>query len=308
MSSSADPFAKVKGMIQEMVEKLIKEAQEEAEKKAFCDKEMSETKAKMEDKQGEVDDLNTSKDKFEAKIAKLTEAIATLESEIASIDAAQKKADEMRAAEKEAWAAAKADFEQGLEGVQMALQVLRDYYAKKEEAPALLQDSTDGDMRAQMSLVQSTEGKSDGAASGIIGMLEVAESDMEKMLSEGSAAEAQLQKEYETVSEDNRIAKAKKETEAKYSAKDKKETTALLADTKEDLGVSQEELAAILEYWEKLQPQCVAKPEPYEERKKRREKEIAGLKEALSILDGEAVLLQARSSKHQLRGVQRHVQ
>ena len=39
-----------------------------------------------------------------------------------------------------------------------------------------------------------------------------------------------------------------------------------------------------MEYWEKLQPQCVAKPEPYEERKKRREKEIAGLKEALEIV------------------------
>merc|ERR1719482_51566 len=129
MASNADPFAKVKGMIQEMVEKLVKEAQEEAEKKAFCDKEMSETKAKMEDKQDEVDDLNTSKDKFEAKIAKLTEAIATLESELQEIAAAQKKANEIRDAEKKAWATAKSDFEQGLEGVQMALQVLRDYYA-----------------------------------------------------------------------------------------------------------------------------------------------------------------------------------
>merc|ERR1719324_332770 len=111
-------------MIQEMVEKLIKEAKEEAEHKAFCDEEMSETKAKMEDKQSEVDDLNTDKDKFEAKIAKLTEAIATLEAELADIAAAQKKADEMRAQEKEAWGVAKADFEQGLGGVQMALQVL----------------------------------------------------------------------------------------------------------------------------------------------------------------------------------------
>merc|ERR1719218_552359 len=126
---------------------------------------------------------------------------------------------------------------------------------------------------AQESLVQTE--KSTGAASGIIGMLEVAESDFSKMLSEGQSAEDQLQKEYEKVSEDNRIATAKKDTEKKYSAKDLKETGALLADTKDDLGVSQEELSAILEYWEKLQPQCVAKPEPYEERKARREREIA---------------------------------
>jgi hypothetical protein len=274
-------------MIQEMIEKLVKEAEEEAGHKAFCDKEMSETKAKMEDKQGEVDDLNTSKDKFEAKIAKLTESIATLEAELADIAAAQKTANEMRAEEKAAWTDGKSDFEQGLEGVQMALQVLRDYYAEKDSAASLVQTNDDGDIKTQMALMQSQASKSTGSASGIIGMLEVAESDFSKMLSEGQATEDQLQKEYEKVTEDNRIATAKKDTEKKYSAKDKKETGALLADTKDDLGVSQEELSAILEYWEKLQPQCVAKPEPYAERKARREREIAGLKEALTILEAE---------------------
>merc|ERR1719240_222554 len=113
-----------------------------------------------------------------------------------------------------------------------------------------------------MALMQSQAAKSTGPASGIIGMLEVAESDFSKMLSEGQAAEDQLQKEYETVTEDNRVATAKKDTERKYAIKDKKETGALLADTKDDLGTAQTELSAILEYWEKLQPQCVAKPEP----------------------------------------------
>ena len=50
-------------------------------------------------------------------------------------------------------------------------------------------------------------------------------------------------------------------------------------------------------YWDKLQPMCVAKPESYEERKKRREAEIAGLKEALKILEEESgsAFLQVRS-------------
>ena len=50
-------------------------------------------------------------------------------------------------------------------------------------------------------------------------------------------------------------------------------------------------------YWDKLQPMCVAKPESYEERKKRREAEIAGLKEALRILEEESgsAFLQIRS-------------
>jgi len=283
----ADPFAKVKTMIQEMMEKLLAEAKEEADKKAFCDKEMAETKAKRDDKQGEVDDLTTKIDKAAAKIAKLKEEVSVLEKELGEIAAEQKTADEIRASEKAAWAEAKSDFEQGLEGVQMALQVLRDYYAQKEDATELLQGGDDNnDIGAAMSLAQNT--KSSGAAGGIIGMLEVAESDFSKMLAEGSAAEDQAQKEYDTVTEDNRVTTAAKETEVKYKNKDKKETEAYLEETKSDLGTSQTELGAVLEYWEKLQPQCVAKPEPYEERKKRREKEIAGLKEALAILEEES--------------------
>merc|ERR1719389_184442 len=135
---SADPFAKVKGMIQEMIEKLVKEAQEEAEHKAFCDKEMAETEAKKADKEEEVDDLNTKIDRAAAKIAKLKETIALLEKELGTIAEEQEVADETRQKEKDAWAAAKSDFEQGLEGVQMALEVLRDYYAEKDDA-ALLQ-------------------------------------------------------------------------------------------------------------------------------------------------------------------------
>merc|ERR1719352_1264711 len=143
-------------MIQEMLEKLLAEAKEEAGKKAFCDKEMAETKAKREDKQDEVDDLTTKIDKAAAKIAKLKESISALEAELAKIADEQKVATEMREKEKSAWGAAKSDFEQGLEGVQMALQVLRDYYAEKDGA-SLLQGGGD-DIGAAMSLAQKSSG------------------------------------------------------------------------------------------------------------------------------------------------------
>merc|ERR1719377_146674 len=277
----ADPFAKVKGMIQEMIEKLVAEAQKEASHKAFCDKEMSETKAKRDDKQSDLDDLNTKIDKATSKIAKLKEDIATLQGELAAIAKAQKEADAMRAKEAAAWAEAKADYESGVEGVGMALQVLRDYYAEKEEA-----------------FVQTTHDKATGAASGIIGMLEVVESDFSKNLAEGQAAEDAAQEAYEKLTQDNEIATTEKSTAVKYKTKDQKETEAALAGLKEDREGTQKELDAILEYWDKLQPMCVAKPESYAERKKRREAEIAGLKEALRILEeesGGAAFLQIRA-------------
>jgi hypothetical protein len=291
----ADPFAKIKGMIQEMIEKLVEEAGKEAEHKAYCDKEMGETKVKKEDKTDEVTDLQVKIDKATSKIAKLKQEINTLMEELAKIAEEQQTADKIREEEKAAWTSAEADFSSGLEGVGMALQVLRDYYAEKEES--LLQTGAQTHAKVQ---THAKAKKETGAASGIIGMLEVVESDFSKLLAEGKAAEDQAVKIYEEQTTENKIATKTKETEVKYKNKDQKETEALLESLKEDIGGTQKELDAITQYWEKLQPVCVAKPEPYEERKKRREAEIAGLKEALKILEEESApeaFLQIRSRR-----------
>merc|ERR1719421_945303 len=182
-----DPFAKIKGLISEMIEKLEADAAKEASHKAFCDKEMKETKAKKEEKESDLDTLSTKIDKATSKIAKLKEEIATLQEELAAIAKAQAEADEIRAAEAAAWKEAKADYESGVEGVGMALQVLRDYYAEKDE-----------------SLIQQTHVKATGAATGIIGMLEVIESDFTKSLADGSAAEAMAVEAYEKLTMDNK--------------------------------------------------------------------------------------------------------
>ena len=89
-----------------MVEKLMKEAAEEAEKKAFCDKEMSETKAKREDKTSETEDLQMKIDKAAAKIAKLKEGVSVLEEELGKMAGEVKEATEMREKEKTAWSLA----------------------------------------------------------------------------------------------------------------------------------------------------------------------------------------------------------
>merc|ERR1719247_1660905 len=296
----ADPFAKIKDMIQEMIEKLVAEAEKEAEHKAYCDKEMGETKVKKEDKSGEVEDLQVKIDKATSKIAKLKQDINTLMQELAKIAEEQQTADKIRAEEKGAWESAEADFSSGLEGVGMALQVLRDYYAEKEES--LLQTGAQTHTRVHAK-AKAKDTKESGAASGIIGMLEVVESDFSKLLAEGKAAEDQAIKIYEEQTTENKIATKTKETEIKYKTKDQKETEALLESLKEDIGGSQKELDAINEYWEKLQPECVAKPEPYEERKKRREAEIAGLKEALKILEEESAPEAFLQIRHRSRRV-----
>merc|ERR1719181_2258664 len=138
LSSSADPFGKVKGLIQDMIEKLVADAAAEASHKAFCDKEMSESEAKIADHTSQIEKFTARKDKAEAAIAKLTEEIATLQKELAAIAKMQADMEKLRVEEKAAFAVAKKDYQDGIEGLTMALQILRDYYATDGDA-ALIQ-------------------------------------------------------------------------------------------------------------------------------------------------------------------------
>merc|ERR1719218_7547 len=107
---------------------------------------------------------------------------------------------------------------------------------------------------------------------------------------------------YEKVSKENEVTKAMKDQDVKYKTKEFTGLDKSITELSSDLAGVEEELSAVLEYLEKIKEACIAKPETYEERKKRREQEIAGLKAALEILEGEAVLLQTSSTVKSLRG------
>merc|ERR1719174_432916 len=131
--SGADPFAKIKGLIAEMIDKLLKEAEEDAAQKAYCDKEMGETKAKKEELTDEIEALTTKIDKMTADSAKLKEEVAVLAKELADLAKSQAEMDKLRQEEHAAFVTNKAEMEQGLEGIKLALKILREYYAKEDK-------------------------------------------------------------------------------------------------------------------------------------------------------------------------------
>jgi len=147
-----------------------------------------------------------------------------------------------------------------------------------------------------------------GAASGIIGLLEVVESDFTKGLAEAEATFANIKKEFEDFVKETEITVTAKEQDVKYKSEEITKLKKALGETTADKKGVETELDAILAYLAKLNDMCIAKAEPYEEAKARREAELAGLKEALAVLDGEAVLLQrgSKSSRKALRGIARH--
>jgi predicted nucleic acid-binding Zn-ribbon protein len=279
-----DVFAKVKGLIEGMIQKLLEEAQKEGAEKAFCDKEMKETEEKKAEHEEDIDALTGKMNKADASIISLTNEIATLEAELGNIATSQKEMDQNRADEHKDYESASTDYQQGVEGVQMAIKVLKEYYGQ-----SFLQQPAVG-----------THSASGGTAGGIIGLLEVAESDFSKLLAEVEADEKSAQNEYEAQTKANQISKTEKETALKYKNKEKAETEKALEELKADTQGEQSELDAVLDYYSGIKKRCIAKPEPYEERKRRREQEIEGLKQALDVLENETAFLAVRT-------VRRHI-
>merc|ERR1719352_1969062 len=93
---AADPFAKVKKLIDDMITRLLEEANADAEKEGFCDKELGTNKITRDKLSAEIDELDAAIEEGKAMIMKLTEDIAQLTKEIAEIDAAVDEATKLR--------------------------------------------------------------------------------------------------------------------------------------------------------------------------------------------------------------------
>jgi len=283
-AAGEDPFAKVKGLIADMIATLEADAETDASHKAYCDKETSEATAKKDDLTAESDKLSTKIAQAKASSAKLKEQVATLQGELAGMAKARAEAGALRSEEKATFEKNSAEMKQGIEGVKMALKVLKEYYANSDKSHEAAQ----------------------GAGSGIIGLLEVCESDFTKGLTEMTAQEETAASDYTSYVKEDEIATTKKQQDVKYKTKEAASLDSTMSELSTDLSSVSDELNAVLSGLEKLAKMCVAKAEPYAERKSRREAELAGLKEALSILESETALLQ-KTSKHTLRGAVRSI-
>merc|ERR1719393_1211607 len=140
--------------------------------------------------------------------------------------------------------------------------------------------------------------KAGGAGGSIIDILEVVESDFAKNLAAEETQEADAAAEYEKQTQENKVTKAAKDQDVKYQTVEFKSLDKTVSELSSDRETTNTELSAVLEYDGKLKERCIAKPETYEERKRRREAEISGLKEALSILNGEALVQRKKRGYH----------
>jgi septal ring factor EnvC (AmiA/AmiB activator) len=289
-SAGEDPFVKVKGLIKDLIAKLEAEASAAAEEKAYCDDQMAKTEEKKSELEEDISALTAKIDKAAAKSAQLKQEVKDLSAELAALAKLQAEMDSVRSDENAAYNKAKSELTLGLKGVRDALSVLREYYGGA--AASMLQE---GDDQPAKPILHS---KAEGAGSSIIGILEVVESDFAKSLAQEEAEESDSQAEYDKTTQENEVTKTMKSQDVVYKVKEFKGLDKAVAEMTSDRAGKDTQLKAVLDYYAKVKDRCIAKPESYEERKARREAEIAGLKEALDVLENETALVQLRSRKH----------
>lgn len=272
-----DPFSKVKTLIEGLIDKLEKEAGKDADHKKWCDKEYGDTKEKKDDLTATIESLSTKVDKASSMSMSLKEEVKETQAALAELLKSQAEANKVRSEQNALYVETKADLEQGLSGVRQAVKILRDYY------------SGDG----------AAHDKSEAGGS-IIGLLEVVESDLSKSLAESEAAEDTAASTYQKMTMENKLTQKTYESDVKYKTKEAASLDKSIVEMSSDRESAVTELDSVLEYSKSIRASCEVKPETYEDRKARRDAELAGLKEALEVL-GSMSLAQTGSVLSRLR-------
>lgn len=287
----ADPFAKVREMINGLLDKLKKEDSAADNQKAYCDKETKKTVEKLASLNTQGDKVNIKLSEKKARSETLKAEAGTLRGELAEIAKMSAKMNEVRAKERAAFEETKATLEEGLAGIRAGLKVIRDFYAGAAAAPSFLQAPG----RPKRRTKAATGGQS------VIDLMELVESDFGRNLVQAKTDEEAKEADLKKMVQKNKLDTAVKEDGVKMKIQT---AAALDQNVKElisDADAVKAELKAVQEYEASIKKACVKPAETYEERQAKRQAELAGLRQALTVLNGQTALLQQQTRGLRIR-------
>lgn len=281
---TADPFGKVKEMIQKLMERLVAESTAEATKKGFCDEQLGKAKLDRKHRFAEAQDINAVVAGLEVKRDQLSEEIELLSSSIQELQLDLERATNLRKEEKSQNLKALKTARDGLAAVKEAVAILKSFYKKSSAATVFVQASPVDVDTSGPGFVGPYRGKQD-SSKGIVGLLQVIQSDFERTISTTMVEE---KKAAEGFVEFDRLSRADisgKETKKQLDEEELETTTSDIGTKTGELRLVVGSLDSALQSLEDLQPTCVDLTQPYEVRVQKREEEIQALNRALCILD-----------------------
>jgi len=283
---SKDPFGKIKTLIQELIERLMKEAANESDQKAWCDKATTDAEQKRDYAAREVLELNGRMSELESDRDKLTLETAELTDEMKKLNKELDDATKIRGEEKSENEATVKEAEEGETAIDLAIDIVAKFYKTSKKATvdlSYVQQPADDAPDAGFNNGEAYTG-AQGEAGGILGMMDVMKSDFARTIAETEAAERAAVDEFLSFKTENRKSHAEKDSQ--HSLKDEmlSETKTKLSDATDDLGNQNTILLDKIEELLKLKPVCVDTGMSYADRVARRREEIDALENALCIL------------------------
>lgn len=279
---SADPFKKVKGLIQRLIERLLEESKAEATKKGFCDTAVGKAEHERDFRFSEALDLNREIAGLSAKEDELSTEIDMLTKDIASEEEDLKKTSEDREKEKNDNIDAIKVAKDGLAGVTEALLILKSFYNQAAKA-AFLQASPVDEDTSGPGFSGNYKGKQ-GQSNAVFALLEVLQSDFERTIRKTEKSENDSHRDYVEFSQTSKANIAGKTTKKELDEQDLQSTKTSLHKKMDDLQTTTDLMDEALQELEALKPQCIDTGMSYKERVAKREEEIKALEKALEIL------------------------
>jgi len=284
MRIAADPFKKVKDLIQGLIERLITEAAAEATKKGFCDTEMGKATRERNYRWTQVKQLTAFILAEEARKDALVEEIAELKKDLETVTKALEDATKLRKEQKADNAETLSTAREGLEAVNEALLVLKSFYKQAAKGEVLLQASPVDEDTDGAGFSGAYKGNS-GTSNTVLALLETIVSDFERTIRKTESAEDTASKEYVKFERTSKADIASKETKIELNTQDLNSSNTILdmkkAECQNNVDLVDESVETLME----LKPTCVDTGMTYAERVSKREEEIKALNNALCLLD-----------------------
>jgi len=272
MKIAADPFKKVKELIQGLIERLITESAAEATKKGFCDTELGKATRDREFRWTQVNKLQAKVATLLAEVDTLTEEIAANKKALEVLHEAVKESTKIRKQEKSDNADTLATAREGLAAVNEALLLLRSFYKQSAKSQG------EGEYTGKQE-----------SSNAVLGLLETISSDFYRTLRSTESNEVSAAKAYVKFQRISKVDIAGKTTQKDLDEQDLKTTQTVLkvkqADHKTNMDLVDDAVEAIME----LKPTCIDSGMSYADRVAKREEEVKALGKALCLLDTEKV-------------------
>jgi hypothetical protein len=273
-----DPFAKIKGLIQGLITRLLKEAAAEATQKGFCDTEVGKARLSRDTEVDNVAEVSAAIKANEADRAKLTAKVDRLSSELAELSQDLELSTSQRSTDKHDNEEAIKSAEEGKKAVSLAMKIMKDHYAKMKTKGAVHNGGN-------AVLLQGPGAYTGSGGGGIMDMLEVIKTDFERAMKQTADQESKAHEEFLVFSREAKQSIAAKETSKHNCEQDLAEATSDLIQNIESLRQHQELVDVALQQLDKLRPACIDTGMTHEERKARREAEITALQNALKLFE-----------------------